>query len=428
VRFLAPDRSPRLFAAYVGALRTAARVWRSLLGRTTFVAITGSLGKTIAKDCLAEILAARAPTGKTFASQSAGHGVPLSILRIRPWHRYAVLETGAPGKRMMGFTVPAVRPRVAVVLTVLQNHSDHFRDLAEIAAAKAELVAGLPPDGIAVLNADVPLVLEMARRAPGRVVTFGTSPGSDLRVEDVHARWPERLRFRAVWSARAVDVRTRLVGEHLWVPAAGALAAAAALGVPLAEAAAALSRVAPPLARLQPVALPGGAVLLRDELGAVPASFDAALRVLREAEGCRRRVAVLGRLSDSRMRGGEGADRIGREAAGAADAVVFVGRYAKRSANAAVAAGLPREHVHAFERLENAAAFLRTELKAGDLVLLKGRVTEHLARLYHALLGSVACHDAHCRLTLLCDHCSALGFRARRDASAGAHAVVETGR
>jgi UDP-N-acetylmuramoyl-tripeptide--D-alanyl-D-alanine ligase len=147
------------------------------------------------------------------------------------------------------------------VLTVVQNHSDHYSGLDDIATEKRRLVESLPRDGLAVLNADVEHVRDMARQAPCRVFTFGQTPGSDLFIDNIDGAWPERLRFRATYGQETVDVRTRLVGRHQWTPAAGALAVAVNLGVNLTDAAAALSRVAPHTARLEPVRLPGGAML-----------------------------------------------------------------------------------------------------------------------------------------------------------------------
>lgn len=247
------------------ALHLLAFLWRRVLIRTTFVAITGSLGKTTTKEMLAAILATRARTFRSWRNQNSGVMVPLNILQVRPWHRFAVLEVAAAAPNTMRNAARLVSPDVALILGVLRTHSTEFRDLDEHAAEKALLLDALRPGGLAVLNGDDPRVAHMAERGRGSVRLVGTSPGHSVWADQIVSRWPGRLELRVHIGGESCTVQTQLVGTH-WTPAVlAALAAAHGLGIGLHEAAGALRRLEPFPARLQPVMLPGGAVVIRDD-------------------------------------------------------------------------------------------------------------------------------------------------------------------
>jgi UDP-N-acetylmuramoyl-tripeptide--D-alanyl-D-alanine ligase len=160
---------------------------------------------------------------------------------------------------------------------------------------------------------------------------------------------------------------------------------------------------------MQPMLLPGGAVVLRDDYDGSFDAFAAGLRVLAEA-GDARRVAVIADASDYGSTARRRRVRVlGREVAAVADVAVFVGEAAAFGRRGALEAGIATENVHAFAALPDAARFLGETLRDGDLVLLKGRVSDHLARLYFAQLGAVGCWKEHCPKVMLCDECPELG-------------------
>jgi UDP-N-acetylmuramoyl-tripeptide--D-alanyl-D-alanine ligase len=390
------------------ALFLAAFVWRRLLFRTTFVVITGSAGKTTAKELLAAALATRAPTAATWRNRNDRFGVPRSVLGVRPYHRYAVIEVGIDGDAAMRRAARLTRPHVAVILNVKGTHTTSFRDLDHHAHAKGILLQWLRPGGLAVLNGEDARVAALGRTGRFRRVRFGTSSERDLWADGISARWPERLRFRAHAAGESVAVATRLVGAH-WIDAAlGALSAAQACGVALPDAAAAFARVEPFPGRLAPMRLPSGAVVLRDDYNA---SWDAsrpALRVLAEARAERRWLVVtdfsdFGRNRKARLKA------LAREAARACDRFVLIGERAAYGTRRAVEAGLGSDAVWSFAWPEQAAGFLRSALGPGDLVLLKGRTTDHAARIYFGLLGEVRCRRRQCEKRFLCDDCPELG-------------------
>lgn len=398
----------RLLRRGEAPLCVAAWLWRRALRRTTFVAITGSLGKTTTKECLAAILGTRLPTVRTRGNQNSTLGVALNLLRVRPWHRVAVLEVGAATPGQMARSARLVRPDVAVVLNVRRTHTVAYRDLADHAAEKARLLAALAPGGVAVLNGDDPHVAAMASRVPGRGIRIGTSPAFDLWADEVTARWPAGLGFRLHAEGERHRVRTQLVGTHWLASALAGLAVARQCGVALADGVRALAAARPFTARLEPVRLPGGAVLVRDDYNASVETLDAAVRVLRSATGVRR-VLVVSDISDA---GGNRKHRLrhlARVTAGAADVLVIVGESAAFGRREAIRAGLPPAHVHAAATLAEAARLLPAVIEPDDLVLLKGRTTDHVSRLFFAQLGRVDCWRPACPKRIACDECWELG-------------------
>jgi len=387
----------------------AAFLWRRLLFRTTFIAITGSVGKTTAKECLATILASRARTAKTLRNQNGIDGLPRTMLRVRPWHRFAVLEVATSGHGQMRKWARMVRPHVAVVLAVARAHMKSFRTLENVAREKSMLPAALSPGGIAVLNGDDPLVAGMAN-GRYRVVWFGSSPEFDLHADELTSGWPERLSFRVHACGGSMRVQTRLIGTHWKNSVLAALAASQACGVPMADAVRAIASVEPVPGRLQPVTLPSGAVLIRDDYNGSTDTLAKALPVLAEAKAARK-FLVISDVTDSSQRPRDRLAKFGREAARIANFALFIGPRAEHGVKGALSGGMPPGHALSFATFEPAVEFLASELRQNDLVLVRGRTCDHLARVYFKLLGTVKCRKLDCEKTLLCDYCSELGFK-----------------
>ncbi len=396
-----------------------AYVWRRLLPRTTVIAITGSLGKTTAKECLANVLSAEARTFRSYRNQNAPIAVALNILRIRPWHRYAVIEVAGAAPGMMQRSARVLAPDVAVVLNVLRTHTTEFADLSEHAKEKAALLRALKPGGIAVVNTDDQHVAAMPVPDGCEVHSFGASGAPRHRISAVEAKWPGRLGFTLEVAGVPRRVETQLVGRQWLTSACATIVAAIAVGVTPERAAIALQKAPPFDARLQPLMIPGGAVILRDDYNASIDTIEASLRVLEDAVAGRR-VLVISDMSDFGRNRKQRLKYLGARAGEVADAVVFIGESADYGMRRAVEAGIPEAEAHAFPSLEAATGFLRGELRSGDLVLLKGRTTDHTARVFFGQIGTVKCWKEHCPKRMLCDTCWELGVTPleRRKASA----------
>ena len=386
-------------------------VWRRLMLRTRFIVITGSLGKTTAKEVLGRMLATDGRVLRSWANQSGGLLVVLNVLRVRPWHRYAVLEASGAPPGALDELAGLIRPDVVLQLGVGQTHSLRFASLEERAREKGKLCEALGRNGIAVLNAEDPLIRDMRHLVQGRTLFFGLSPECDVRAEDVTSRWPERLSFTCHAGGEALKVKTQLVGKHWLASVLGGLAVARALQLDLQQVVPTVAHVSPFPSRLQPMRLPGGAVVLRDEYNASVPSLVASLEVLREASCEGKKVLVIKDFSDFSGHRRQRLRYLASAAADAIDGVVLIGESSTYGIRRFVEAGLDPENCLRFATFCEAAAGLRDYFGKGDLVLVKGRTTDHMARLFHAWVGPIDCWKESCSKRMLCDECWELGAR-----------------
>jgi UDP-N-acetylmuramoyl-tripeptide--D-alanyl-D-alanine ligase len=385
-----------------------AHAWRTVLLRTTFIGVTGSLGKTTTKELLANMLQSKARTFRSYRNQNNTTAVALNILRVRPWHRFAVIEVAGAAPGMMKRSARLLRPDVAVVLNVRRTHTTEFARLELHAAEKYELVKILRPGAIAVLNGDDVLVSVM--KAPEGVTTrwFGSDARFDFHAGNERSLWPGRLEFDLEHAGETQRVITRLVGAQWLGSAAAAAATAMCLGIDRNGVQRGAARTEPFTARLEPMRVASGAIFLRDDYNASIDAIEPSLRVLAEATALRM-VLVITVVSDFGENRRQRLKYLGARAAQVSDVVVFVGRIAEYGARRAVEAGMKESDAHGFRNLREAAEFLKSELRDGDLVLLKGRTTDHAARLFLSQLGDIACWASHCPKRMLCDMCWELG-------------------
>ncbi len=386
--------------------RRLAERHRRRVARVTFVAVTGSAGKTTTKELVAAVLGTRHRVTKSPGTHNAAHWVSHTVLGVRRGDGFCVQELGATGPGSLDDPIALVRPRVAVITNVGGDHRSAFRTLDATATEKGKVVAAVPPHGLAVLNADDPRVLAMAGSCRGRVLTYGLRPDAVVRAESVTSSWPDRLSFVAIHGEQRVAVHTRFCGVH-WVHAClAAIATGVGLGVPLRVAAAALAAVEPLPGRYQPV-VADGVTFIRDEVKASLWSVAPALEFLRDARAPRK-VAVIGTISDYSGRASQIYAAVARQALDVADEVIFVGPQALR-------AGGARSHpkgtaLHAFLTARDAHRHLSATLVPGDLVLLKGsQRADHLLRLVLSRRGRIACWRTNCRRLKFCDDCLLLG-------------------
>jgi UDP-N-acetylmuramoyl-tripeptide--D-alanyl-D-alanine ligase len=379
----------------------AERHRRSVAG-VTFIAVTGSAGKTTTKDLIAAVLASRHRGSKSPGTHNSAHWVSHTVLGARRGDGFCVHELGATGPGSLDDPIALVRPRVAVVTNVGGDHRSAFRTLEATAAEKAKVVHAVPRAGLAVLNADDPRVLAMAGSCRGRVLTYGLRPDAAVRAESVRSSWPDRLSFTVIHGEQRVAVHTRFCGVH-WIHAClAAITTGIGLGVPLPVAAAALAAVEPLPGRYQPVQA-GGVTFVRDEFKASLWSVAPALEFLRDARAARKLV-VFGTISDYSGRASQVYADVARQALDVADEVLFVGPQAVRSGGAR---GHPKgAALRAFPSLREAHRHLSDTLVPGDLVLLKGsQRADHLFRLVLARRGRIACWRTDCRRIKFCDEC-----------------------
>ena len=406
-----PFRNYPVLRARAGkALSATAALWRRLLFRTKVIAITGSYGKSTAVKLLAAILESKHPVNWLGASNNGRLASAQCLLSARPRHRFTVLELGTRKPGTLARSSRHIRPDIAAVLAVGLQHTNEFPSLDAMACEKAALLNGIRGRRIAVLNGSDPLVHAMAASCRGRVILFGRSPQFDLYATDIDSAWPARLSFTAHAGNESVRIQTSLAGEHWLDSVLGAIACALACGMTLSECAEPLKHVSPVTGRMSVHPLPNGATVIRDDHNASMSSLAPALDFLKQATAPRR-IVVMGDVFDSPLGQTARLELLGRLAAGSSHLAAFVGnRHMKVAVRAATAAGMPEGNAIAFNSLPDAADWLRSQIRQGDLVLIRARGQFHMERLYFAQLGTLNCWMDRCSYVLGCDTCPHLGL------------------
>jgi UDP-N-acetylmuramoyl-tripeptide--D-alanyl-D-alanine ligase len=340
------------------------------------LAITGSVGKTSAKEMARIALSAIGATHASAASFNNHWGVPLTLSRLPADAAFGVFEIGMNHAGEITPLVGFVRPHVALVTTIAPVHIEHLGSIEAIADAKAEIFSGVEPNGVAVVNRDAPQYarLAAAARARGlRLLSFGSSAGGEARLI---ASEPNRdgSRISADIAGERVIFNLGAPGRHMAENAVGVLLAAHALGASISRCSEALSTFAPAKGRGERFTLhaPDGDFTLIDEsYNANPASMRAALSLLGAARpGPRgRRIAVIGDMLELGTDGAAlHADLASELAANRVDLLFGAGPLTRSLYDAAPAA---MRAAHA-ERSEGLREPLVAAVRAGDVVMIKG--------------------------------------------------------
>ncbi|MEU8085051.1 UDP-N-acetylmuramoyl-tripeptide--D-alanyl-D-alanine ligase [Micromonospora sp. NPDC049101] len=359
------------------ALTAMGRLARAVVDRLpglTVVGVTGSSGKTTTKDLIGQLTTRLGATVAPPGSFNNELGHPYTALRAGPDTRYLVMEKGARGIGHVRYLCELVPPRISVVLNVGTSHIGEFGSQEAIAQAKGELVEALPPDGLAVLNADDPRVDAMASRTRARVVRYGEAPDADVRAEDVTLDERGRASYTLVTPEGRAPVRLGLTGRHQVGNTLAAAAVARELGLPLAELAPALGELTLISTRRMDVFdRPDGVTVIDDSYNANPASMAVAVRALASIGQGRRTVAVLGYMAELGPFEYDGHAEVGRLAAElGVDRLLVVGEPAAPIHEGATAvANWGGESVLLTDQAA-AVEVLRGELRPGDVVLVKG--------------------------------------------------------
>jgi UDP-N-acetylmuramoyl-tripeptide--D-alanyl-D-alanine ligase len=348
VEIVVPDTWNALFALAAHALR---RVQPLVVG------VTGSNGKTSTKEMVAAVLSQHFNVLRTEGNLNTETGVPLTILSLEPHHSALVLEMGLQRAGDIARLAALARPVIGIVTNVGVVHIEFFPSREELAKAKGELVAALPEEGLAVLNADnefYPLLVQMTS---AHVASFGEHAG-DYRVAAY-----EPTSGGSRFTVRGVEVRLALQGRHQALNAAAALAAGDFAGVPLEIGAPALAEVNVEH-RLQEVATPQGYFLIDDAYNASPESMLAAFDAVAARPRDGRLLAVLGEMRELGPLAEESHRSVGRRAREVFDAICVVdGAHARSLAEAAGAEVVPDRAA--------AADWVRINAKPKDHVLVK---------------------------------------------------------
>jgi UDP-N-acetylmuramoyl-tripeptide--D-alanyl-D-alanine ligase len=347
------------------AVSELAHAWR-MVCNPRVVGITGTVGKTTAKELTAAALSARFRVHRSEGNMNSREGLPLALLDLRREHEVSVLEMGMDSPGEIVSLCEIARPEAGAVLNIGLTHAAKLGSIEAIEREKLSLPRWLPPSGTAILNADDPRV---AAAVPGlrcRAITFGEAEEALLHRGAVEDRGLEGTSFDVSFGGETLPASVRVPGAHVVPGALAAMGACLALGMTLAEAVGALG-AAEVQGRLHVLRGASGALILDDRYNSSPASLAGALELLRGLPG--RRIAFLGHMAELGAYEEEAHREAGRVAARCCDVLVAIGDTCLPLVEEARAGGLAE--VRWFATREEAAAHLAPLLREGDCVLVK---------------------------------------------------------
>lgn len=332
------------------------------------VAVTGSVGKSTTKEMIACVLEGSFLTSKTPANHNNDIGMPMSILAMPEDAEAVVLEMGMNHFGEISYLTQIGRPDIAVIVNVGTMHIEHLGSKDGILKAKMEIVEGLGPDGVLLVNGDDPYL----RRAPEMtdipVSFFGTAPDCDVRATDIR-EGDGHITFTVDAGGEVCQIYLPLTGLHYVSDALAAISAGTAAGVPLELIAERLADFTT-MAGRQEIFDAAGYRIIKDCYNAGPESMAAALAVLGKQEG--RKIAVLGDMLELGTCADAEHYRVGRIASENADLILSYGKYAQRVAAGAVTGGTDPDKIATFTDRDAMINRLKAVANAGDVLLFKG--------------------------------------------------------
>ena len=346
------------------------------------VAVTGSVGKSTTKEMIAAVLEGTYRVSKTPANHNNDIGMPMAILAMPEDTEVAVLEMGMNHFGEIEYLSKIAKPDVAVIINIGTMHIEFLGSQEGIRKAKMEIVEGMTPHGMLILNGDDTLLRHLDRAPAQRITYFGQSEGCAIQGSEVKQDG-DILRFRVNAGRLDFSVEMALEGEHFVNDALAAITVGLKLTVPHEKIREQLTRFHNMSGRQETIQT-GGYTIIKDCYNAGPESMAAALAVLGNKPG--RRIAVLGDMLELGDCAQAEHYKIGRIAAEKADLVFAYGPNANRIISGTITGGMPESRGRAVEKQDELAAALKRAAKPGDVILFKASRGIHLEQVLDAFL------------------------------------------
>ena len=331
------------------------------------VGITGSVGKSTTKEMIATVLESTFRVSKTPANHNNDIGMPMAILAMKEDTEVAVLEMGMNHFGEISYLSHIGRPDIAVIINIGTMHIEFLGSQEGIRKAKMEIVEGMTPHGMLLLNGDDTLLRNLDKEPQQRITYFGRSEGCAVQAFDVKQDG-DLLKFRVEAAKLSFPVEMLLEGEHYVPDALAAVTVGLKLAVPHERIAQSLSSFRNISGR-QETLRKNGYTIIKDCYNAGPESMTAALNVLGNKPG--RRIAVLGDMLELGDCTQAEHYRVGRIAAEKADLVFAYGPNAGRVISGTITGGMPESKGRAFEDRDVLVQTLKRTVKPGDVLLFK---------------------------------------------------------
>ncbi|MFH0853232.1 MAG: UDP-N-acetylmuramoyl-tripeptide--D-alanyl-D-alanine ligase [bacterium] len=408
------------------------------------IAITGSVGKTSAKEAIYTTLSGLHSVRRSQGNYNNEIGLPLTIIdcdsggknpiawfkvftkaiklitRTKPFPEILVLEMAADHPGDIEYLSSLAPPRVSIITAISPVHMEFYDDIKQVAREKRILAEQTDEDGYAILNADDPEVIKFRDHTSARVLTYGFSEQADIRAESMAIQYQKREGKSSLPQATGVTYQLRFENKTVPVTLNGAVGkpailaslAGAAIGLiygkELTEVAKSLAHFRPPKGRLRLLEGQGETMIIDDSYNASPKAVLVALELLNtlsqdlksqlgspklkksqtiESVRFLRRIAVLGDMAELGGYSTQGHTEVGLACAGQVDLLITVGKEARTIAKAALAEGLPESKIQSFDNSDQAGSFLKNELNKHDLVLVKGSQAARMEKVVKKILA-----------------------------------------
>lgn len=391
------DRSRPPFILHVAHSVSALQQWGAYLRKRSsayVVGLTGSNGKTTTKEMIASILGR---AGKTLATQGNLNnylGVPLTLSRLEPEHRYAVIEMGTSQPGDIALVAGLAAPSIGLITNIGSAHLEKLGSREGILQEKKALWDVLLTEGVAIINQDDPLLAGAANTLKCRKLFFGLKALADVRAEDIQMEG-ESTSFQLIVNGQKNSVRIPVTGQFQVMNALAAAAVGHALSIPLKDIAEGLSSFQPMAMRMQKMVHSSGAVLINDAYNANPSSVRASITTLCQTPTQHPRWLVLGDMRELGARARAEHQELGTWiATQPLDRVFLYGRDTRFLFEALKVQSGPMK-VERFRKKRLLLAELERSLQEKPIVLFKGSRVMRLEQIIHPLMGIEVRAGAH---------------------------------
>ncbi len=336
------------------------------------VGITGSVGKTSTKDMVACVLAKMYEVLKTQGNFNNEIGLPLTLLNLEPGHEVAVIEMGMSGFGEISRLTAVAQPKVAVITNIGVSHIEKLGSQQGILKAKLEILEGLKPDGLVVLNGDDPLLREQKGKLDFRTVFYGMDKAADYCAESYDSLGEEGTLFSVTINNSLYKVKVPVPGVHNVYNALAAIAVGIEMKIPVEIIIDGIAEYSPGNMR-QNIISHKGMKIINDAYNASPQSMQAAINVLEELSAKSRGIAVLGDMLEMGAMSGELHYSVGEFIKQKKISyLITVGKESKNISEAVADSENNSIKLYHFDNNYDALNFLQSTVKQGDYILIKG--------------------------------------------------------
>ncbi|MBD1371571.1 UDP-N-acetylmuramoyl-tripeptide--D-alanyl-D-alanine ligase [Hazenella sp. IB182357] len=379
-----PKHHPLIIVPHAEMALWRLAYYQRALSKAIFIGITGSSGKTTTKEMLASILMKKYYTYKSYSNSNVAGYTPFHMCRLHQKIQVAVLEMGMSNLGNIAKQCQCAKPNIGIVTNVAEAHCGSLRDsIHNVARAKQELIDGLTPGGLLVLNADDPGSKNLnIARYQGKILRVSTQSPSSFQAKQI-----EYTKYGMKFVCNQIPFHFNTWGKHNVSNALAAIAVARYLNVSWSAIQQGLAHYQTPNSRLQPVSGTNGHLLINDSYNANPSSMIEGLKVLKKVAQGRTAVAILGDMSELGSYSQIGHQKVGTFLGQQTKPhfLITIGRLATLIASSAIKSGMKPKSVHSFPNQHKAIRFIRRHIPRNAVLYFKASHNMYFGRIVKKL-------------------------------------------